>query len=135
MHQQQKSANSIICENMAKEFSKIVNIDEMSFLHHQKLMLTQFGLSLAETNLVNVSLNKFLFIDAFNKFESSFLKENISVVEIEETKRKQARPKVPKFREAAQIDTAAIRSLRVESILCAFSSKTSKFQHGFATYH
>ena len=72
MHQQQKSTNSIICENMAKEFSKIVNIDEMSFLHHQKLMLTQFGLSLAETNLVNVSLNKFSIRDAVNKCKSSF---------------------------------------------------------------
>lgn len=72
MHQQQKSINSIICENMANEFSKIVNIDEMSFLHHQKLMLTQFGLSLAETNLVNVSLNKFLCKDAVNKSESFF---------------------------------------------------------------
>lgn len=42
---------SNICEQMSQEFSKIVHIDEMSYLHHQKLILTQFGLSLNEKNV------------------------------------------------------------------------------------
>lgn len=54
-----ETRTSPICKQMSDEFGKIVHVDEMSYMHRQMRIMTQFGTSLDEESNVKKKLFRF----------------------------------------------------------------------------